>query len=437
MFCSKCGTKIVDDGKFCLQCGAPIIPLNSVTPNGQVEQIDQMTPTEPDAQQIASMPQVSSVEQVTPTPQVSPVEQVTPIPQASPIEQSTPMPQAVPDAQILSAPQAWPTQPDAPAPHVYPTPPDAPTPLASPTLQTVPTELDVPKKKRSKLPFIIVGAVIFVIAIVIAGVVISDMLARQAAAEALANRYEAAIVQMNDGYYDDALSEFEDIGPDYKNTAEYIKECEANIDFENAIALYESGDYEAAASAFMLLPDTFETTDLILDCYDNLDYADAVALLEADSREEAYTAFKILGDFKDSAEMAQSCLVPMPATSVLYQHGSYHSSVVSMKFDGSGSSQPSFIKIYSGDTHVASIFVNKGESITMDIAPGTYTFKEAWGDLWFGDKEMFGKKGSYSVMTFNEGYETVDLESYYDYTISLYTSAGGNVGSRKEDMGSF
>ena len=74
-------------------------------------------------------------------------------------------------------------------------------------------------------------------------------------------------------------------------------------DYQQAQALYQAGDYAAAAQAFDALGDYRDSSELASACH----YAAAKALFDAGEYTEASREFTLLGDYEDSAEMVSAC----------------------------------------------------------------------------------------------------------------------------------
>jgi len=89
-------------------------------------------------------------------------------------------------------------------------------------------------------------------------------------------------------------------------------------EYAEAAALLEAGDYERAASAFLLLGDYEDSAERARECRDALEklhsaqlrekYDAASALLETGNYREARAAFLALGDYEDSETMALEAL---------------------------------------------------------------------------------------------------------------------------------
>ncbi|MCL1890993.1 MAG: zinc ribbon domain-containing protein [Coriobacteriia bacterium] len=323
------------------------------------------------------------------------------------------------------------------------------------------------KKKRSKKGLIISLIVLLLLAALgtAAVLVVPGLLQAQ--------NYEKAQATMDAGDYKEAHALFSNLG-DYEDAEKLAVECQRHIDYQKADDAFEVGMYEEAREIFAELgADGFlDAKDRVNDCdykiaeglfadgnyteardlfwsLSVVDYKDAAEqvkaceyklaekLLADGDREGAYYAFIELDDYSDAKAKAESCLVDTPKEGVLFQNTKFKSSDVSLKLDANKTPWPVYLKIYSGDTHVATVFLNKGGKATINLPAGTYTFREAYGEAWFGEELMFGEKGTYSTMLFDGGKDTAKLEKNYTYTLTLYQSDAGNVGSEAVDRDNF
>jgi hypothetical protein len=75
-------------------------------------------------------------------------------------------------------------------------------------------------------------------------------------------------------------------------------------DYKAAVALYDSGDYSAAVSAFAALGDYKDSADRAAEAQQANDYEAAAALYDSGDYAAAVSAFAALGDYKDSADRA-------------------------------------------------------------------------------------------------------------------------------------
>ena len=79
--------------------------------------------------------------------------------------------------------------------------------------------------------------------------------------------------------------------------------CGEKGKYDDAMSLYESGDYAGAAAKFESLGDYEDSASMLQVC----NYENAKALLESGSYEDALAIFTELGDYEDSANYAAEC----------------------------------------------------------------------------------------------------------------------------------
>ncbi|MCL2150872.1 MAG: hypothetical protein FWH50_01445, partial [Coriobacteriia bacterium] len=350
-----------------------------------------------------------------------------------------------------------------------------------------------PPKKKSKLPIIIV-VLVLVTALGIGGGVAIYSINK-------ANRYEAVVVTYEEAGstlqhastrrdYEDAkelfqtaILGFEEFG-DYKDALHLIsvcdskiQECDQNIDYIDANALFDDGEYAAAQRAFEALGyfrDSvamaelcakylrFEDAQAVFDSGDfnealnlfndlvNEDffeaeewvpktrYAIADAYSAAGEHYEAWKIFTALGDYSDSAYRASAQISSYPGTGELYHNGGYVSSAVHLVFDGANLTEVRYIKIYSDGNLVSTVFINIYSSTTIYLPSGTYTIKVAFGDNWFGEEVMFGDEGFYATMTFDGGSTSTYFAYNYIYTLTMMVSEDdANVGAEQTNRNDF
>ena len=101
-----------------------------------------------------------------------------------------------------------------------------------------------------------------------------------------------------------------------------------------------------------------------------------------------------------------------------------------------------YFKIYkkSGNEEilVLSAFIAQGQNITVTMPAGDYIFKAAYGTgEWYGEKEMFGSKGTYQRLKSSDTSDIFSVSSG-SYTLTLRASTGsGNVGTKSESRDNF
>ncbi len=145
-------------------------------------------------------------------------------------------------------------------------------------------------RKKKKISIIALSAAVAAIAIflIITKVIIPN------------NNYNAAVELMESGEYEQAITAFEALDG-YKDSADKITECNYGI----AVDLMDVGKFNEAISAFEALDGYEDSADKITEC----NYGIAVELKNAGRYEEAVSAFRELGSYKDSNEQIENCYI--------------------------------------------------------------------------------------------------------------------------------
>jgi len=503
MFCPNCGKRVEDDALFCPDCGARIdrgySGDTSEPEPAAVTEVTQLNLADADAPVTAAAVPVADTEiQPAPVPQPEMIygEKPTPETHSDTAYESQPMP--MPEGQpIQQASFAQPTQqmPPAPAPVPDPQPPAPAAPTqqmppapAAPAQQ--PAAIHTPKKNNA--PRNIIIAVLALILVIGGGFGVNALLRTNRYKNAVATCENAdtsfSSAETRDDYqnlldqYQSACDDFTRLG-DYQDSTFYADKCQEkidlcaqNIEYIDAMELYDAGEFESAKTAFGNLGNFRDAGNMVNKCQNQIDFLSAQDLYEDGKYDEAlkifnslknaglseasewcdktnyaiadklftegrkYEAWKIfnrLGKYSDSETRANDCKTPYPDTGVLYHNEGYWSSSVRLNIDGGNLSRPVFIKIYSGDTLVASLFINSGHSVTINLPAGNYTFRQATGSNWFGDTDMFGDEGTYVTLLFNNDTTSIYLQAGYEYQMTLALQTGGNVGAQSTNRGDF
>jgi hypothetical protein len=245
--------------------------------------------------------------------------------------------------------------------------------------------------------------------------------------------YGAAVELYDAQDYEEALDAFEALGS-FEDSEDWCEQCRMGIVFEDASSLFEAGDIAGAREQFVILENRgFSAAD---GWVEKCDYLLAEALFDAGKRYDAYVAFLALGDYEDAAARAEACKVSAPSTGELWHNGSYPDGGSTIEINCANVTGYYYFKIYSGSTEVATMFINGGGSVAVDLPPGGYTIKEATGADWWGTDDLFGPRGSYSRMIYDDGSDSFYLAWNEIVTITLNVS-DGNVGSQNENLESF
>jgi len=286
------------------------------------------------------------------------------------------------------------------------------------------------------------------------------------------NAYNQALEQFEMGNYAQAYEGFLAL-EDYKEAAAWARTSSDYVQFEEAIELYDRGEYTEARVVFAWLehsgiPHTNDWLDacdygIADDYYAAGDLAAAIMAFQAlagyqDSElrtkqckyeraeqylaegelERAYDAFIALGSFEDSTERAAGCHFAFPASGFLYQDPGYYYDMCAIEIDYRYSSGASYFKIYSGETLVATLFVNANSSVQVKLAPGSYVVKEGTGDRWFGEQLAFGTRGWYTTLVYDDsGNEYLSLEHNVLVTLTMNATENANVSERNESLSTF
>jgi len=221
-------------------------------------------------------------------------------------------------------------------------------------------------------------------------------------------------------------------------------ECDRILRTAEADALYEQGDFVSALPLYEALLDGEDTTiqQKYYYCQNVIAYSEAEALYIAGEYYDAYLAFSEIFFFEDAGTRSEDCIQPFPTTGEVYHNDNYSTRSCSLVIrTPSEESSNNYIKIYSetGDL-VSTIAIGSGKSAKVWLPAGEYRVKNAYGNDWFGEDDLFGDMGTYNVL--KNGYDNNEffkLENNYSYTLTLRTSGGSgdNVNTESEDRNGF
>ena len=171
-------------------------------------------------------------------------------------------------------------------------------------------------------------------------------------------------------------------------------------------------------------------------------YDEAMAFFQ---EEKYYSAWKAFTDsqYEDWKEWADKCPQEKPATGETWHAPDQwlQDMELTIVVDQSPSSDM-FFRIYKEGELVSNVYISGPDEVTVKL-PGNadYTIKDGIGRTWYGEKEAFGKNGTYETMTFDDnGTETIYLKSGYAYTLSINVSestGGTDVDSKAESWENF
>lgn len=199
---------------------------------------------------------------------------------------------------------------------------------------------------------------------------------------------------------------------------------------DNAVALMEDYKFDEAMAIFKELGDFPRASEYYSQCEEKLKYCEdqySAAQKHYDDGEfyKAEEAWKSIPKYKDSADKASKCEQTLPETGACKkENGSGTKLVINAP-----KSENILVRFYdSSNNCVIQVFVRAGGSVTLNIKPGSYTEKVAFGSKWYGEKDLFGGTGKYRE--FNDGKpETFSKNYKYTITYSYGPATGGNAAS--------
>ena len=237
----------------------------------------------------------------------------------------------------------------------------------------------------------------------------------------------------DDASLEQAAGLFTKLG-NFQDSADRALQCKSVALFRKAKALADAKKYKQAYKILNQYPSNpYEGwKELLTECDNQITYRKAKDLYNAGHFYKASLIFADLNGFRDSDKMFKKCKRDLPSKNILYHNPDYESSAVELTIKNSGS-RHTYIKLYtSKDKPVARIFIKKGGSATIHLTSGTYHLNRAYGDDWYGKKDMFGDMGSYMRCMVNGSYNFT-LNSGYIYTLGQGTGgsavSGTTVGS--------
>ncbi|MDR2519500.1 MAG: hypothetical protein LBC69_00335, partial [Eubacteriaceae bacterium] len=244
-------------------------------------------------------------------------------------------------------------------------------------------------------------------------------------------RYSEGVRLMNAGSYMEAIDVFKGLGA-YKDSKEKAEECNVNLKgkYERAISLMGSGDFAGAMEIFTAIGSYEDSKSQKEACASEIKFANAVELLDRQEYFEAYQLFNQLGDFRQAAEKASSCIQPQPKTSYSFADRSYSKDNASLILrNPTGALNDLCIRLYAMDgTLVFTAYIRVGESLSARILDGDYKLNVAFGNDWFGEKDLFGEDGEYDtlVMDKEKQKEAISLKPGYISTYTFKSRREGN-----------
>ena len=235
----------------------------------------------------------------------------------------------------------------------------------------------------------------------------------------------------------EAAKAYEAIGPEASIQAE---ECNDAATYYTARKQMAKKKWVKASKTLSGLSSSYrDVDDLKNECDVHVQYSKAEKLYSKGKYYDAYTAFNLIGynDYEgtsDALERAQQCIQSDPEAGVVERNDAFSDNSCDLKIVNS-SSDNVYYKLYIGDDFVISAFIPGNGTAAFSLPSGTYRMNKAYGDAWFGPKDMFGNEGEYYRCMFGND-STVELEPGYEYEISSSGSGTGITGSLT-DRGSF
>lgn len=272
-----------------------------------------------------------------------------------------------------------------------------------------------PKKKKNK------ALVAVIISVLVVGLLVGGFFGGRQIYWSM--QYDKAAEAMQTGDYLQAQELFQSLPEDYEDASSQAYLCGQHIQYNDAQALMDAGNYEAAQTAFTALGGFQDASAKAETCGDTLDYNEAMSYYSAGEYYTAYQLFTALGSFQDSSAMASACVQPFPASAVTYRNASFTGSACTFSVENNNSYR--LYKMYTVDGELMmTIFTNPYDSVTVDIPAGTYKINMATGSQWFGDEDMFGTGGNYMKYIFDLD---TNEDSYYfgeNRMITIYFGDG-------------
>ncbi len=245
--------------------------------------------------------------------------------------------------------------------------------------------------------------------------------------------YQDAVALMESNDFEGAMEGFEVLGT-FEDSTVLAEECRNNINYATTLALMESGQYEDAYTEFYALGSFEDSTLLAEECLDIIDYEIAEESFNAGRYYDAWKEFSALGDYQDSAARAENCRQPYPENGESY-HSEDFSGGTTLTISTDSGPMPTYIKVYTdSDELVSCVFLHTSAAVDIKLPSGTYRFKTATGEYWYGEEQLFGDEGYYQSLLFDGNNDTVYIDvGFGPYELTLGGVVDGNVGTQGID----
>lgn len=415
MNCTKCGYGLSEGNPICSNCGA----LNKISADA---------PQPPPG--MAVQRSAESQETETPEQPFNPSHQE---PQGETAYQDSMPPQPIPQPPSQNQPFEAPETTQQQAAVAYSNMPTFQQAPVMPNTFAPASQAYAVSAKKKRWPIV----AIIVALIVVVG--LGGFLGFNAFGEyQRSSNYDSATSLLSQGDYQGARAKFSELNG-YRDAAQLVSVCDAWIVFTKAEALTNQGKYEEA----LLMAKGFENVSAVKDSAKVKEwtkknsYGLATQLYKTGQYYAAYTSFTSLGNYQDSIARAEACIQPTPGNVELYHNQAFRSTSTDIVFDARQATQFYYIKVYSGNTPVSTLFVNPGGTTTIQVPSGIYSFKRAIGGIWFGETDMFGEDGNYGQMLFDYSNESATLLDNRIYTVTLDNVESGNIGTKNLDPNNF
>lgn len=202
------------------------------------------------------------------------------------------------------------------------------------------------------------------------------------------------------------------------------------LKYKYADKLFNERNYEEAKKIFGELNDFLDSEARYKECQRKIDeieqviqtYNQAEKYFKSGNYYKAYAAYSSIAGYKDASEKAKKCQQTMPKNGAMKKGSS------GVKLTIKNPPRNALVRVYNKKgAVVGQIFIRAGKSATIKVKPGTYTMRIAYGDKWYGSKDLFGDLGVYSRLRNGSSYNFT-FKNYYRYTLTLNTW-NGNVGT--------
>jgi len=120
--------------------------------------------------------------------------------------------------------------------------------------------------------------------------------------------------------------------------------------------------------------------------------------------------------------------MPRPFSGELFHSTDYLSTSATVVINNIGTDD-TLMKFFSEEELVFIAYIRKGEKVNVQVPGGYYRMKQAFGEKWYGNGDLFGSCGRYCECSIN-GNELFNIKRGAKYIIS--TQGQGDAFSKKE-----